>query len=402
MLPSVVLTMVQLFGSYGAQHGQPDRHPLNAVAVLLLVAGPISLLARRRHPVPVLLFVAAVTLGYLLGGYPFGPFFLSLVVALHGVVSHGRRLAGWLTAAGLYVGYVGLVRLVHPQQTIAPGTVVGVAAWMLVLLAAAEFGRVSRERAAEAARGRAEQARRQASDERIRIAQELHDVLAHNISLINVQAGVALHLMDDDPEQVRAALTAIKQASKEALREVRATLGILRQVDEAPPRAPMAGLAGLSGLVEQVRAAGLAVRTEIDGTQRPLPAEVDLAAFRIIQESLTNVRKHALAGAAAATTATVHLGFGGREVLVRVDDDGAGPAAPPAGTEPGGGNGIPGMRERVAALGGELAAGPRPGGGFRVEARLPVPAPTDLKRSVSYRTEPATAPDRRPQGQVNP
>ena len=196
----------------------------------------------------------------------------------------------------------------------------------------------------------------------MRIARELHDVLAHNISLINVQAGVALHLMDEQPGQSRSALQAIKQASNDALGELRSVLDILRQGDEAPPRAPASGLAQLDNLVAGAGATGLEVRTRVEGTPRPLPAGTDLAAFRIVQESLTNVTRHA-----GPATAAVLVRYGADHLDVQVDDDGRGPSA--SGQA---GNGIRGMRERVAALGGELTTGPRPGGGFRVLARLPL------------------------------
>jgi signal transduction histidine kinase len=207
------------------------------------------------------------------------------------------------------------------------------------------------------------EARRRAGEERLRIARELHDVLAHNISLINVQAGVALHLMDEQPGQSRSALVAIKQASNDALEELRSVLDVLRQGEEQPPRAPASDLAHLNSLVAGVSATGLEVRTRVEGTPRPLPAGVDLAAFRIVQEALTNLTRHA-----GPASATVLVGYGSEELTAQVDDDGRGPASNGAGQ----GNGIRGMRERAAALGGELAAGPRPGGGFRVRARLPL------------------------------
>jgi signal transduction histidine kinase len=206
----------------------------------------------------------------------------------------------------------------------------------------------------------AEARRRQGSEERLRIARDLHDVLGHHISLINVQAGVALYLMDDDPEQARSALTAIKQSSRDLLREMRSTLGVLRGVDEEPPHDPVAGLSRLDDLVEATRAAGLPVTVEIGGEPRELPPSVDTAAYRIIQEALTNARKHA--GPAQASVLLTYTEDG---ITMRIDDDGTGPA----GTT-GGGDGIPGMRERAAALGGTLTAGPRPGGGFRVDAHL--------------------------------
>jgi signal transduction histidine kinase len=220
----------------------------------------------------------------------------------------------------------------------------------------------------------------------MRIARELHDVLAHNISLINVQAGVALHLMDEQPGQSRSALVAIKQASNDALGELRSVLDILRQGDEAAPRSPASGLADLDGLVAGAGATGLEVRTRVEGTPRPLPAGTDLAAYRIVQESLTNVTRHA-----GPATATVRIAYGRDALTVQVDDDGKGLES--AGGRPGSdsdrsnrrpdrsGNGIRGMRERVAALGGDLTAGSRPGGGFRVLAHLPLDDADDGART---------------------
>jgi signal transduction histidine kinase len=383
----LMLAFVQVFGTFGGQHNHHGRQPLG---VLLLIAGPAALLARRRHPLPTLAAVAAVSLLYLQLGFPWGPFVISLVVALLGAVVRGHRVGAWAVAVALYAGHLALP--VARGQPVPPGqTLVTVAAVLGLVLVAGEVIRVTRERAAEVIRGQAEEQRRQveerrrqASDERLRIARELHDVLAHNISLINVQAGVALHLMDDDPEQARTALTAIKQASKDTLRELRATLGMLRGVDEEVPRRPTPGLADLPELARQAGTTGLRVTVEVEGERRPLPAPVDLAAYRIVQEALTNVRKHA-----AAATATVHLSYSAAALTVRVDDDGTGgsasgssgsggrsgggPVEPgPGSAESGGGNGIAGMRERAAALGGTLTAGPRSEGGFRVVARLPV------------------------------
>jgi signal transduction histidine kinase len=198
----------------------------------------------------------------------------------------------------------------------------------------------------------------------LRIAQELHDVVAHHISLINVQAGVALHLGDTRPEQTATALAAIKDASKEALVEMRSIVGILRDTDEQAPRAPVPGLARLDELVGRTAQAGLDVRTSIQGDPRALPVRVDAAAYRIIQESLTNIVRHA-----NASRATVRVGYGDTAVTVQIDDDGRTGGVPP--TE---GNGITGMRERATALGGTFDAGPA-GGGFRVTARLPLGTP---------------------------
>ena len=218
-------------------------------------------------------------------------------------------------------------------------------------------------------------ARRKADEERLRIARELHDVLAHNISLINVQSGVALHLIDEQPEQARTALEAINKASADALHEVRSALNVLRGSKEEPPRAPTAGLARLDELVSRAAAAGVGVSLEVQGDRRPLPASVDLAAFRIVQESLTNIVRHAAAG-----SAKVQLTYGNGDLRLQIDDDGRGP-----GAQAGGGSGIAGMRERATALGGELEAGPQPTGGFRVRARLPLGEPSVIESPGSDR-----------------
>jgi len=194
-------------------------------------------------------------------------------------------------------------------------------------------------------------------------------VIGHNISLINVQASMGLDLMDSQPEQARAALSAIKSVSKEALEELRTMLTTLRQDAAAAPRSPAPGLDRLPELIELTRAAGLSVEAEVAGKAPPLPAAVHLAAYRIIQESLTNVACHA-----GRARVTVRVTYDDTNMHVEIDDDGTAPSS--SGTPIGTGSGITGMRERAVALGGELSAGFRPGGGFRVSARLPVrPAP---------------------------
>jgi signal transduction histidine kinase len=339
------------------------RRPLDALGFVLLVAGPVALLGRRRWPLATLLVVAAATVLFFALGYPYGPAWLALLVALWTAVTGGMRLAAWVTAGASLAGNVALTALFGRVPVPSPTLVAAHLGWLVVALVVAEVVRIRRERVQEAARTRAEEDRRRAGEERLRIAQELHDVLAHNISLINVQAGVALHLMDEQPGQSRTALVAIKQASGDALRELRSVLDVLRQGTDAP-RTPTSGLDSLDGLVANAAGAGLEVHTRVEGTPRPLPAGVDLAAFRIVQEALTNVTRHA-----GPATATVLVAYGDGDLTVQVDDDGRGNGAPGA---TGGGNGIRGMRERAAALGGDLTAGPRPGGGFRVSAHLPV------------------------------
>ncbi|MGH2757734.1 MAG: histidine kinase [Actinomycetota bacterium] len=354
---------ITVVGTSFAAHRQPERVDLDALGVFLLAAGPAALVFRRRYPSTVLGFVLATTLGYLLLDYPRGPIFLALIVAFATAVMAGRRTAAITFLVFGYLLFLWLPYVVGTEQPPSLAQAVGLAAWLLVLLTVAEIARSRRERAIEVARARGEQAKRRAGEERLRIAHELHDVLAHNISLINVQAGVALHLMDERPEQARTALTAIKQASNEALGELRSVLDILREGHEAPPRSPTSGLARLGDLVAKTEAAGLSVTTRIEGTPRLLPPRVDLAAFRIVQEALTNVTRHA-----GDAQATVTIDYGDHDLIIQIDDDGRGATT----KTPSGGKGISGMRERASALGGEVEAGTRSDGGFRVRARLPV------------------------------
>jgi signal transduction histidine kinase len=344
---------------------QPGRRPFDAGAAALLIVAAGALAWRRRYPVAVLGVVFGAILTYFVLGYAGGPVWLALIIAYVTAVLAGHRLAAAIVAVAGFLTFPWLDYLLRDQPAPSPVGIAGLAAWLLVLLGVSEAVRIRRERAAEAVRIQEEEARRRAGEERLRIARELHDALGHHLSLINLQSGVALHLNTELPEQARSSLTAIKQASKEALTELRSVLDILRQEGESASRSPTWTLARLDDLVSQAAAAGLVVKTETDGEVRPLPFAVDVAAFRIVQEALTNVTRHA-----GPATATVLVSYGDRDVSVQVDDDGRG--ASPHGSAPGSGKGIVGMRERVAALGGDLEAGPRPGGGFRVRARLPL------------------------------
>jgi signal transduction histidine kinase len=353
---------VQVLGTYLASRHQSGRHTWDAGAVALLAAGTIALFWRRRYPGTVLVIVFATTLAYSVTNYPRGPVFAALIVAFVGAVMAGRRRLAWSSIVAGYVLFLWLPDLFNTQHTTVPDAV-GLAAWLLVLAGAAEMIRSRRERAAARTRTLEEEARRRTSEERLRIARELHDVVAHNISLINVQAGSALHLMDQQPERARTALTAIKEASKEALVELRSVLGVLRQLDDEAPRSPAPGLGRLDEVVARATSAGLPVHVEVEGRSGALPQSVDMAAYRIVQEALTNVARHA-----GPAKATVRISYSERDLVLQVDDDGFGAPTKAAPTE---GNGIVGMRERAATLGGNVQVGPRPGGGFRVRAWLP-------------------------------
>ena len=294
---------------------------------------------------------------------------LSLIVAFFLAATSGHRRAAWVVIVVGYISSVWLAPLAYGNPVGSLTFALALAGWLAVLVIAAEVVRLRRERTIETRATRALEARRRASEERLQMARDLHDVIGHNISLINVQAGVGLDLMDTHPEQARAALAAIKTVSKDALDELRTMLGALRQGDEDASRAPAPGLDRVDELVELTRAAGIPVTVQTVGEARPLPAAVDLAAYRIVQESLTNVARHA-----GPTTATVRLVHGTDGLDIEVRDDGGATVA--NGSSGGTGSGIAGMRERADALGGRLEAGPRPGGGFAVTAHLPFGGPT--------------------------
>ncbi|WP_405568126.1 histidine kinase [Streptomyces sp. NBC_01167] len=367
--PSTLALAVFVFvGSRYAAMGQPDRVSLDVLARVLLLAGPAVLLLRNRWPVVSVFGVCAVTLVYFAAGYPYGPVFIPVAVGAFAAVTSGHRRAAWWAVGGLWAGHLlvahWLYRYLPPgKDDAAPwGQELVIAAWVVAILAASELVRVRREVWARERVERAAAEKRRADEERLRIARELHDVLAHSISVINVQAGVGLALLDSDPEQARTALTTIKAASKEALGEVRQVLDTLRTPGDAP-RAPAPGLDRLPELVDQAASAGLTVEIETEGTPIPLSPGTDLAAFRIVQEALTNVVRHS-----GSRAARVRIAYAPGRLDLRVDDDG-----PATGSEAGGsGNGLAGMRERAAALGGTIEAGPRADGGFRVRADLPV------------------------------
>ncbi|MEV6167104.1 sensor histidine kinase [Streptomyces sp. NPDC051954] len=364
---TAALTVFVMAGStYAAQEQVGERAALDPFARALLVVACVQLLWRKRYPVPVVFGTATAAMIYFGAGYPYGPIFLAVALACFSAIVSGHRRAAWAAVAMLWAGHVLIAHWLYrwlppsgdgPQAWGREGVV---AAWVVAIVALAELVRVRREQWARERAERAQAARRRADEERLRIARELHDVLAHSISVINVQAGVGLALLDSDPEQARTALTTIKAASKEALGEVRQVLDTLRTPGDAP-RAPAPGLDRLPELVEQAASAGLSV--EIEGASPSLPPGTDLAAFRIVQEALTNVVRHS-----GSRHARVHLDHGGGALRLRIDDDG-----PATGADAGGsGNGLAGMRERAAALGGTIEAGPRDDGGFRVLAVLPL------------------------------
>jgi len=355
-MPAMLIALVQVAGTSlaGVHQASLNFRPLDLGGYLLLILGPMLLLWRRRNPPLVLVAVLAVTVTYSLLDYPHGPIYLALIAAFAQAVVAGHRVVAYLT---LVVGYLSLTLLTAAATgRDRPGLpfLGGVAAWLLVLLVGSELFRIRRayraervRRRREAEATREEEARRRASEERLEIARELHDVMAHSISLINVQAGVALELMDRRPEQARQALTAIKAASKEALLEVQAVLSALRRTGEAAPTAALPssvlsssvlsssvlsspGLSGLDRLVARARLSGVDVHTRTDGEVMPLSTGLDQAAGRIVQEALTNVARHARSAGTAPVEARLKISYRTRdlaevseaELVIVVDNDG--------------------------------------------------------------------------------
>jgi signal transduction histidine kinase len=326
-------------------------------AVLAFAVASAALYWRRRAPLVVLgvalaAWVATIGSGYAdLGGVT--------IVALYSLGRYGTadRWAHAGVAAAVAVVGVDILTGPAPWGEAVFGGVVLFVAWYV-----GRRLRLRAERAAELQREQAAEARRIVIEERARIARELHDVVAHRVSLMTVQAGAAKAVAAEDPEGARRAMAAVEEAGRQALEELRHLLGVLRPETDLDGLGPQPGLADLPRLVEQLREAGVEVSLATDGVPAGLPARVDLFAYRIVQEALTNVLKHAGPGARTA----VRLGTDRGGIVVEVLDDGRGASA-----LPGAGHGLVGMRERALLLGGTLDAAPRPGGGFRVVAHLP-------------------------------
>jgi signal transduction histidine kinase len=363
---ALLVTAAQVGLTYvaGVHHGQT----ISVGGYVLLTVGGLSLIWRRRFVAAVLAVTLVTTLWYALTANAGGPIWDALVVAFWTAIHYRRRIVATLTLAAGYAGSVWLPALVGPHKAPSVTFDLALAVGLLVLLGGAEGMRFRHERAEAQRHTKQEEARRAASEERVRIARDLHDVVAHNISVINVQAATALHLADRQPERAIEALSTIHGVSRQALVELRSILGVLRAVDEDLPRDPTPSLSHLDDLVTVARSAGLRVRVEDDVLSPSLPRAVDVAAYRIVQEALTNAARHA-----AGSTAAVRIACDDDHLLIEVEDDGGAKVQGLAAS--GSGNGIAGMTKRAEALGGTLAAGARPGGGFLVRARLPLEHP---------------------------
>nr|WP_308800878.1 sensor histidine kinase [Streptomyces polyasparticus] len=379
----VTASFVEPYGVHGPHFGRAPE----AISVVLMVASAGALVFRRRAPLLVLILTVAATLVELTTGDQRAPVMMAVVIALFTVASMTDRPTTWRFALPIMAVMTAAAMLTSKLPWYAQENL-GVVAWSGLAAAAGDalrsrraFIDAIRERAERAERTREQEALRRVAEERLRIARDLHDVVAHHIALVNVQAGVASHVMDKRPDQAKEALAHVREASRSALNELRATVGLLRQSgDPEAPTEPAPGLARLDDLLDTFRAAGLPVELVHNDNGEQLQAAVDLAAYRIIQEALTNVQKHAGMGAKAEVSVlrvsrnleiTV-LDNGGTG---RGADTGAGASVDeddkPSPT-PEGGHGLIGMRERVSALGGTCTTGPRYGGGFRVHAILPL------------------------------
>ena len=368
--------LCMLAGSFVDPHGGHSvswsiRRP-DPLSLLLMTLSAIALVFRRSAPMRVLAVTGTLSVVECVTGDPRAPVAMSAVIALFTVAAATDRAT--TVRAGLLTMTVvtGAAMLAGPLPWYAQENL-GILAWTGIGATAGDAVRsrravvqAIRERAERAERTREEEARRRVAEERLRIARDLHDVVAHHIALVNVQAGVAAHVMDKRPDQAKEALAHVREAGRSALNELRATVGLLRASgDPEAPTEPAPGLDRLDELAGTFRSAGLHVEVARCDADTTLPAAVDLAAYRVIQEALTNVQKHA-GPDAKAEVSVVRVG---PNIEITVLDDGTGDTACP---EEGGGHGLLGMRERVTALGGTLTTGPRYGGGFRVHAILPV------------------------------
>ncbi|KUL63429.1 MULTISPECIES: sensor histidine kinase [unclassified Streptomyces] len=352
------------------------KEPLALWPGLVLSAVACAVLLRRRsHPLVVLLvttacIVAEGLLGYLLTPLLMGP----MLVAQYTVSLRPDRRTTWYSAVAAAAGIAltGFLATGSPHEWLVG--LVNPAAWVLMVASFGGYVRVRREyavaRAEHAAQEREEEARRRVVQERMRIARELHDVVAHHLALANAQAGTAAHLARSHPDQAIAMIEKLPEVTASALRELKATVGLLRQDTDSQELAPAPGLEQLPQLVATCASAGLDVAVTNEGRPGPLPPGLDLTAYRIVQEALTNVTKHA-----ATPSARVRLDYTPHELTLTITND-AGPRSATAPGSPGRsrGYGLLGMRERALSVGGTFHAGPRPAGGFEVACVLPLPS----------------------------
>ena len=379
-LLAVFIAVMQVQGTLSRpeEEGAQSLTDFGNLGYVLLIVSGLVIVGRRRWPVPVFLVTGLASVVYYSLDFPDGPGWLGLFVSLYTLTAYGDGRRSLQIAAGgiavLTVVWLVAGSDVEPREAI--GWVffrIGASVMSAALGESVRSRRViaaeAQERAEWAERTREEEARKRVDAERLRIAREVHDTVAHSIAIINVQAGVTAHVLDRRPERARETLVAIEQTSSQALREMRAVLGVLRDTDDG--RTPHPGVGQADELIASARDAGLDITLQADPPPPALPSAVSSAVYRILQESLTNVIRHV-----GPTRVTIALDYGDNAVAVRVVDEGCGRVADQASngtsrtTEPG--RGILGMRERCQLLGGDLTAQPRPDGGFEVSARLPL------------------------------
>ena len=331
----------------------------DALCVVLVLAGTLPYVLRRRFPLLVLTVTTGALIVLMLRGYHPGALPFTVLVGAYTVGA--ERSARAAAAGGALLAGLLLLLVAGDVPEFGPAELVVSASAFGGALLLGQSMRSRGERIAAFAQQQEEATLRAAADERLRIAQEMHDVVAHSLGIIAVQAGVGMHVIDDDPAEAKRSLESISSTSRASLAEIRRLLGLVRDTTGAPAYTPAPGIADIPRLAEDVTSAGLRVDVTVDGDADLVPAGVGLAAYRIVQEALTNAMRHA-----GASRAEVRLASTPRMLTVQVQDDGTGRAGRRTG-----GHGLVGMQERVAVYGGSLDTGPRAEGGFRVEARLP-------------------------------
>jgi signal transduction histidine kinase len=369
---TVVAVVLAIVAQLGGASDEAFRDP-DALSLFLALAITVPLYWRRRFPLPALL-VSTVAI-CVLNVLDYSPDLVTVAVMFltYAAAAYEPLRRAVIGLVAVNVGILLIWILGAPDFDITQMTSTAAlftATWFAGSAVRSRAGAVAARvaEAEERAEAHRQQAARSVAEERLRIAQELHDVVAHSMSVIAVQAGMGVHVIDQQPAEAKQALEAISRTSRSTLHEMRRLLGVLRGEEGERVHVPAPGLGDLPALVEQVRSAGLPVDLVVDGDTTDIPLGVDLSAYRVVQEGLTNVIKHA-----GPASAVVTVRYAPGEVVVGVSDDGRGVAAAASDN---GGHGLAGMRERVAVWGGTLEAGPVPGGGYRVVAHLPYGDPS--------------------------
>ncbi|HEY7010066.1 MAG TPA: sensor histidine kinase [Jatrophihabitantaceae bacterium] len=368
--PAVALTALVVLGTVHISHASAHR-PIDAVAWVCVGVACAAQLVRRRWPGTVLVLTAAALLTYVIRQYDGGPIYVAGALALY---SYSVTVDRWRAAV---TGTV-LATVLFTGRAVASGELaIGLLnyLWAAVAVLAADAVRSAGERRRQARRQREEETLRRLAEDRLRIARDLHDSVAHAITAINVQAGVAAHRLERDPAGAAPALEAIRVASRDVLEELTAMLAVLRR-GESAPLTPVPELADLDALVASSQRAGLHVELHRGGDASQIPAAVSTAAYRIVQEALTNVARHAGTSRAEVTVKVQPAA----EITVEVVDDGDGTGS---FSRAGSGRGLDGIRERAANTGGSVELGPRPAGGFAVRARWPAGVPADARNGAA-------------------